>query len=79
MCLNDWSIESGIISRCGLVGVGVALLEKVHHQVVGFEVSYGQASSLPSASADQAVGLSVLLQHHVCLHVKMLFAMMIKD
>ena len=27
MCLNAWLIGSSTIRRCGLVGVGVALLE----------------------------------------------------
>ena len=31
MCLNAWSIGSGTIRRCGLVGVVVALLEEVCH------------------------------------------------
>jgi hypothetical protein len=31
MCLNSWPIESGTIRRYGLVGVGVALLEKACH------------------------------------------------
>ena len=31
MCLNAWPIGSGTIRRCGLVGVGVALMEKVCH------------------------------------------------
>ena len=31
MCLNVWPIESHSIRRCGLVRVGVALLEKVCH------------------------------------------------
>ena len=29
MCLNAWSMGSGTIRRCGLVGVDVALLEEV--------------------------------------------------
>ena len=29
MCLNAWPIRSGTIRKCGLVGVGVALLEEV--------------------------------------------------
>jgi hypothetical protein len=29
MCFNAWPMGSGIIWRCGLVGVGVALLEEV--------------------------------------------------
>jgi len=37
---------NGTIRRCGLVGVGVALLEEVCHCEVSFEVSYAQA--LPS-------------------------------
>jgi hypothetical protein len=28
-CLNAWSIGSGSIRRCGLIRVGVALLEEV--------------------------------------------------
>ena len=31
MCLNVWPIGRGRIRRCGLVGVGVALLEEVYH------------------------------------------------
>jgi hypothetical protein len=31
MCLNAWPTGSATISRCGLVEVGVALLEKVYH------------------------------------------------
>jgi hypothetical protein len=31
MCLNAWLIWSGTIRTCDLVGVGVALLEKVCH------------------------------------------------
>jgi hypothetical protein len=31
MCLNAWPIENGTIRRCGLFGVGVALLEEVCH------------------------------------------------
>jgi hypothetical protein len=29
--LNAWPIESSTVRRCGLVGVGVALLEEVCH------------------------------------------------
>ena len=29
MCLNVWSMGSGIIKMCGFVGGGVALLEEV--------------------------------------------------
>ena len=35
---------SGTIKRCGLVGVGVALLEEVCHCEVDFEVSFAKAS-----------------------------------
>jgi hypothetical protein len=42
MCLNVWLLGSGTIRRCGLVGVGVALLEEVCHCRGGFEVSYAQ-------------------------------------
>ena len=36
------------IRRCGLVGVGVALLEEICHRELGFEVSKAQAR--PSAT-----------------------------
>ena len=39
---------NGTIRRCGLVGVGVVLLEEVCHCGVGFEVSYAQDT--PSVS-----------------------------
>jgi hypothetical protein len=38
-CLNAWPTGSGTIRRCGLVGVGVALLEEEHLYGGGFEVS----------------------------------------
>lgn len=46
-------IESGRVRRCGFVGLGVALLKKVCHYGVGFEVYYAQASRsvLQSVSA----------------------------
>lgn len=31
MCLNVWPIENDIVKKCGLVRVGVALLEEVSH------------------------------------------------
>ena len=31
MCLNTWPTESDTIRRCGLVGVGMALLEWIWH------------------------------------------------
>ena len=31
MCLNAWSMGSGTIRRCGLVGVDAAFLEEVCH------------------------------------------------
>ena len=40
MHVNACTICSGTIKRCGLVGVGVALLEEVCHCEGGFEVSY---------------------------------------
>lgn len=30
MCLNVWSTGSGIIRRCGLFGIGVALLKEMY-------------------------------------------------
>ena len=35
MCLNAWSTGSDTISRYGMFGVGVALLERVYHCGVG--------------------------------------------
>ena len=29
MCLNAWPIEDDTVRRCGLIGIGVALLEEV--------------------------------------------------
>jgi hypothetical protein len=40
MCLNAWPIGSGTIRRCGLIGVGMVLLEEVYHWRRGFEVLY---------------------------------------
>lgn len=43
-------IGSGTIKRCGLIGVGVAWLEEVCHEVVDLEVSEAQVTpsdSLP--------------------------------
>ena len=31
MCLHAWPIGSGTIRKCGLIGVGMALLEEVCH------------------------------------------------
>ena len=31
MCLNAWPTGNGTIRRCGLIGVGVALLEEMCH------------------------------------------------
>ena len=36
MCLSAWPIKSGSIRRCGLVGVGVVLLEEGCHCGGGF-------------------------------------------
>jgi hypothetical protein len=44
MFLNAWSIGSGTIRRCGVAGVGVALLEELCHFGAGFAVSYAQAT-----------------------------------
>ena len=35
MSLSTWPRGSGTIRRCGLIGVGVALLEEVHHYAGG--------------------------------------------
>ena len=54
-CLNAWPIASGTIRRCGLVGIGMVLMEKLCHCGVSFEVSCAQGmpsvvhSSLPVA------------------------------
>jgi hypothetical protein len=75
--------RNGTIRRCGLVGVGVALLEEVCHCGAGFEVqssSYTQGDTQsPAAFRLRCRTLSSILQHHVCLHAAMLFAMMIMD
>ena len=42
MCLNAWLMYSSTIRKYGLVGIGVALLEKVCHWGAGFEISYAQ-------------------------------------
>ena len=36
--LNVWPTGSGMVRRCGLVRVGVALLEEVHHCEGGLEI-----------------------------------------
>ena len=43
MCLNACHIGSGTIRRCDLIGVGMALLEKICPCGVGFELLYAQA------------------------------------
>lgn len=40
MCVNDWAIRNDTIMRCGLAGVGVALLEEYVTMEAGFEVLY---------------------------------------
>ena len=62
MCLNDWPIGDDLIGRCGLIGVGVALLEEVGYWGRTFEVSEVQVCLVYLSrilSADQNVGLSV--------------------
>jgi hypothetical protein len=62
--LSVYPIGSVTIRRCGLVGVGVALLEEVCHYVgMGFEIFYVQATprvarSLLLLPVDHAVELS---------------------
>lgn len=43
MFLNAWPIGHCSSGRCGLVEVGVAMLEQVYHCGPGMEVSYAQA------------------------------------
>lgn len=72
----------GFIWRCGLVGVGVAILEEVHHHGVGIEASETQArpsTSFTSCCLLIEVRTLFLLQDHVCLHVTILPTMMIMD
>ena len=69
----------------GLAIVGVALLEKANLYGAGFEVSNAQVQSSMPLSLSAACGFKcrspshLLLQHHVCLHVAMLPAMMTVD
>ena len=68
MCLNAWTMRSGTIRMCGLVGGSVSL-------GVGFEVLDPRAWSsvtlfLPLAGPD--VDLPAPLQHRVCLCAAML-------
>ena len=72
-CVSGWPIGSGTIRRCGLVGVGVSLLEEVYHCEGRLEVVYAQA--IPSGvhsphlwPTDQdVVVLSTCLGHGISL------------
>jgi hypothetical protein len=71
--LNAWIIRSGTIRRCGIVGVGVALLEEVQVTVgMGFEVSYAQIwpmwHSLLLQPMNQDTELSAPSTYHAPYH-----------
>lgn len=50
-CMNAWPTENGTFKRCGLVWIGMALLEQVYHCGASFKVSYAQAIGAMSFDA----------------------------
>ena len=80
---SDRPIGSSTIRRCGIVGVGVALLEKrvTGGRLWGFRsTSRGQWLTPFSCSLQIWMQASQLpLQHHVCLHAATLPTMVIID
>jgi hypothetical protein len=80
-----WSMGSGTIRKCGLAGIGVALLEKVCHCVGRLEgllvLELCPVPKRPSTGCLQIKmqNSQLLLQHHVYLDTAMLPAMMIVD
>ena len=67
---------SGTIRRCGLAGVGVALLEEVYHLGPALRSHEAQARLSGSVSSYclwiKMLNSQILLENHVCLHVTML-------
>jgi hypothetical protein len=45
ICLYTWSIRTGTVGRCGLVGVGMVLLEEVCHYGGGLCSGYTQCGT----------------------------------
>lgn len=67
--------------KCGLVRAGVALLKEMYHLrwASGFQMLKSYPVGLFLLPPDQDTGLSVTLQHHVCLCVSVLPAMRIMN
>ena len=82
MCLNAWPIGSDTIRWCGLLRIGVALLEKVCHCGDGL---WGSVLKLHPVweslflAAFRSGYKTSAPQHRVCLHAAMVPAKMVMD
>lgn len=82
MCLNAWPIGSDTIRWCGLLRIGVALLEKVCHCGDGL---WGPMLKLHPVweslflAAFRSGYKTSTPQHRVCLHAAMVPAKMVMD
>lgn len=76
--LNVWPMGSGIITRCGLVEVGVALLK----ELCSSSTHCGREPFPDSALVAWLIKVQnsqLILQHQVCLYNAILPTMMIMD